>query len=97
MNSKVFRWSAVLILSGLTLGCATRFSPATIRSEIVRQRGVDPLSHFELNLGRFTTYMLKSALATEDGEVPFAGLSQLQLSVYETPERLEAAIDVGQI
>lgn len=97
MRRKTLRWSLVLIVSGLALGCATRFSPATIRSEIVRQRGADPLTQFELNLGRFTTYMLKTALTTETGEVPFAGLSELQLSVYEIPEGQGAAIDVGRI
>jgi len=97
MRNRALLWSSVLIMSGLALGCATRFSPSTIRSEIVRQRGLDPLTQFELNLGRFTTYMLKNALATEDGEVPFAGLSELQLSVYEMPERQGAAIDVTRI
>jgi hypothetical protein len=43
MGNRALRWPAILILGCLTLGCATRFSPGTVRREIVRQRGVDPL------------------------------------------------------
>lgn len=89
--------TVILIVGGLASGCATRFSPATIRGEIVRQRGVDPQSQFELNLGRFTTYMLKTALVTADGEVPFSGVSQFQLAVYGVPEHQDSAIDVTRI
>jgi hypothetical protein len=85
---------AVAALASLSLACATRYSPSRVREEIARQRGVDPRSAFELNLGRLTTSLLKSAFTTEGGEVPFAGLDELQLAVYEVPEREGPAIDV---
>ena len=78
-------------------GCATHFSPELVRSEITRQRGVDPLSAFELNLGRFTTLLIKSALAGEDGELPFAGLDSLELAVYQAPNEAGPAVDVTRI
>ncbi len=90
---------SVLILAAcLSLtACATNFSPELVRSEITRQRSVDPLSAFELSLGRFTTYMIKSALAGEDGELPFAGLASLEIAVYQAPNELGPAIDVTRI
>jgi len=91
---KALQCLAVAGLCCVALGCATRFSPGKVRNEIVRQRGVDPQRSFEFNLGRFTTFMLKSALTTEGGDVPFAGLREIQLSVYETPEHDGPAIDV---
>jgi hypothetical protein len=93
-------------LSGLALGatllllcgCATRFSPGTVRDELARQSGRDPRTTFELNLGRFTTLLIKSALDVEqDGELPLAGLDQLQLAVYESPAERGPAMDVTQI
>lgn len=84
-----------LISATLLLGaCATNFTPELVRQEIVAQRGVDPLSAFELDLGRFTTLLIKSALAGEDGELPFAGLDSLQLAVYEAPSDSGPALDV---
>ena len=68
-----------------------------MRSEILRQRGIDPLSAFELDLGRFTTLLIKSALAGADGELPFAGLESLQVAVYEVPTDSGPAIDVTRI
>jgi len=94
MTTTPRRLLGVALLACLSLGCATRYSPSTVRQEIVRQRGVDPRSAFELTLGRLTTYLLKSALTTEGGDVPFAGLSELQLAVYEVPEHEGPAIDV---
>lgn len=86
---------AGLALLTLLLGaCATNFTPELVRQEIVTQRGVDPLSAFELDLGRFTTLLIKSALAGEDGELPFAGLDSLQLAVYEAPSDSGPALDV---
>lgn len=84
---------ACLVLSS----CATNFTPELMRSEIVRQRGVDPLSAFELDLGRFTTLLIKSALAGDDGELPFKGLQSLQVAVYEAPEHDGPAINVTSI
>lgn len=87
----------LLLASTLLTSCATRFSPELVRQEIVAQRGTDPLSAFELDLGRFTTLLIKSALAGEDGELPFAGLGSLQLAVYEAPSERGPAIDVTRI
>ena len=87
----------LVLLISLTLllgACATNFTPELVRKEIVAQRGVDPLSAFELDLGRFTTLLIKSALAGEDGELPFAGLDSLQLAVYEAPSDSGPALDV---
>ena len=85
--------AAALLLSS----CATSFSPELIRNEITRQRGIDPLSAFELDLGRFTTLLIKSAMAGEDGELPFAGLESLQVAVYNAPAETGPAIDVTRI
>ncbi len=87
----------LLILTPILTSCATPFSPELIRQEIITQRGSDPLSAFELNLGRFTTHLLKTALSGENGEVPFAGLGNLQLAVYEAPSDNGPAIDVTRI
>jgi hypothetical protein len=90
--------SFLILAACLTLtACATNFSPELVRSEIARQRGVDPLSAFELSLGRFTTLMIKSALAGEDGVLPFAGLDSLEIAVYQAPNELGPAIDVTRI
>ena len=86
-----------LSLALLLSGCATHFSPGMVREEIVRQSGEDPLSALELNLSRFTTLLLKSALAGGSGEIPFAGLSSLQLAVYTVPRGEGPAIDVTKI
>ncbi len=84
-----------LIAATILFGaCATNFTPELVRQEIVTQRGDDPLRAFELNLGRFTTLLIKSALAGEDGELPFAGLNSLQLAVYEVSADSGAALDV---
>ncbi|MEM7587283.1 MAG: hypothetical protein AAF560_28105, partial [Acidobacteriota bacterium] len=82
---------AAAILCG---ACATNFTPELVRQEIITQRGTDPLSAFELDLGRFTTLLIKSALAGEDGELPFAGLDSLQLAVYEVSSDAGPALDV---
>ncbi len=97
MIRKVTRGGAVIVLACLILGCATRFSPGKIRTEITRQSGQDPLSVFELNLGRFTTMLVKNVLAGEDGELPFEGLEQLQLAVFEAPSDTGPVIDVTLI
>jgi hypothetical protein len=81
----------------LLTGCATNFSPDLMRSEIRSQRGQDPPAALELNLGRFTTLLIKSALAGEDGELPFAGLERLQIAVYEIASGAGPALDVTQI
>jgi hypothetical protein len=68
-----------------------------MRSQIRSQRGVEPRSAFELDLGRFTTLAIRSALAGEDGELPFAGLTSLQVAVYEVPAPDGPALDVTRI
>jgi len=88
--------AAVVACLALT-SCATHFSPELIRKEITHQTGQDPLSAFELDLGRFTTTLLKSVLAGDDEELPFAGLTSLQIAVYEVPNGSGPAIDVTRI
>ena len=90
----VLMLTTVLAASMLLTSCATNFSPELMRTEIARQSGEDPLSAFELNLGRFTTLLIKSALAGEDGELPFAGLDSLEVAVYKVPNAEGPAIDV---
>ena len=88
---------AVAALASSSLACATNFSPEMMRSQIREQRGQDPSTAFELDLGRFTTSLIKSALAPEDGELPFAGLTSLQLAVYTVPAPSGPALDVTAI
>lgn len=100
LDSTIRRFSPCLLILALALpltSCATNFSPELVRQEIITQQGVDPLSAFELNLGRFTTLLIKSALAGEDGELPFAGLGSLQLAVYEASSDRGPVIDVSRI
>ncbi len=87
----------ILAVAALALSCATRFSPEAIRNEILRQQGRDPLKALEIDLGRFTTLLLKQALAGDNGDVPFAGLSGLQLAVYDAPASSGPAIDVTKM
>ncbi len=88
---------AAVLLASLAVSCATNFSPEMMRTEIQAQRGMDPLKAFELDLGRFTTLIIKTALAGEDGELPFAGLTSLQVAVYELPAESGPALDVTRI
>jgi hypothetical protein len=87
-------WIVVLLLTG----CATRFSPGKIRDELARQSGSDPLTSFELNVGRLTTFLLKSALDVgPDDDLPLSGLDQLQLAVYESADGPGPAMNVTSI
>ncbi|GAB4373459.1 MAG: hypothetical protein Kow0062_10550 [Acidobacteriota bacterium] len=89
---------ACLAAVALLAGCATAFSPELIRGEIVRQTGHDPRRAFEVNLGRFTTLLLRQALVTDEGDVPFEGLAGLELAVFEIdPDRGGPALDVTRI
>ena len=97
MRSMFTRILAVAILAGMAMACATRFSSDTIRREITTQRGQDPLSVFEFDLGKFTTLLLKKAMTTEDGMAPFAGVRELQVAVFEAPSNEGPAIDVTRI
>ena len=81
-------WS--LALSGLlaATACATSFSPATIRNEIVRQTGQDPQRAFEFTLGPTTMSLARAVLGgstTEGAGLPLAGLEALELAVYDAP------------
>ena len=78
---------ALLVLSSGFFGCATKFSPAVIRDEIARQTGEDPKGVFELSLGRPTVALAKAVLASAspEGSLPLAGVTALELAVYEVP------------
>ncbi len=95
-NTRILSFVALAALL-VTAGCATSFSPEMVRNEIVRQQGKNPREAFELNLGRFTTLLIKQALAGEDGEIPFKGLSGLELAVFDAPVESGPALDVTQI
>lgn len=98
MRRAPMRGYAMLALwLGLLTGCAAQFSPGTVRQEIVRQRGQEPLGVFELNIGPFTTLLLRNTLAVPAGEVPFAGLRELQLAVFEAPAAQDPIIDVTRV
>ena len=75
-----------LTLGILALACATSFSPAAIRSEIVRQTGADPPRVLELNLGPVTMALARQVIGPgPDGSLPLAGLARLELAVYDLP------------
>lgn len=88
---------AMLTLLWLVSGCAAHFSPSSVRQEIVRQRGEDPLSTFEVNIGRFTTLLLQRSLRGSAGEFPLAGLRELQVAVFEARPAQVPLIDVTRI
>ncbi len=75
--------AAVLSL-GLA-GCATPFSPERVRSEIAAQTGEDPQYVFEIQLGRVTMRMIRTALAGGGSSLPLAGLSEFDLAFYDVP------------
>jgi hypothetical protein len=85
------RWAAsALALWGLlaAAACATAFSPAVIRNEIVRQTGQDPQRAFEFTLGPTTMSLARAVLggaSMEGSGLPLAGLDALELAVYEVP------------
>jgi hypothetical protein len=77
---------AALTLASAVLSCATSFSPAVIRSEIERQTGADPPRAFELSLGRVSMALARQVVgSTTDGSLPLAGLTRLELAVYDVP------------
>jgi len=80
-------WWAVLTVGLLSVtGCATSFSPAAIRSEIAHQTGFEPPESLELDLGRVTLSLARAVIGeSADGGLPLAGLTRLQLAVYELP------------
>ena len=72
---------------GLSLaGCATSFSPERVRSEIAAQTGEDPQYVFEIQLGRVTMRIIRTALAGGRGSsLPLAGLTEFDLAFYDVP------------
>ena len=97
MRSTFVRTLVVVLIAGMTVACATRFSSDKIRREITTQRGQDPLSVFEFDLGKFTTLLLKKVMTTEDGKIPFSGVRELQVAVFEAPSDDGPVIDVTRI
>jgi hypothetical protein len=97
MGRRVIHRYAMLVLLSLLAGCAAQFSPSAVRQEIVRQRGENPLSVFEVNIGKFTTLLLRRSLGTSAGDFPFAGVRELQLAVFEVPAGQDPVIDVTRI
>jgi hypothetical protein len=97
MRRATVDWFVILALLWVLAGCAAQFSPSVLRQEIVRQRGEDPLSVFEINVGQFTTLLLRQSLAGTGGELPFAGVRELQVAVFEAPAVKGPVIDVTQI
>lgn len=91
------RWCGMLALLWLLAGCAAQFSTGAIRQEIVRQRGEDPLSVFEVNIGQFTTLLLRRSLTDSAGEFPLSGLRKLQVAVFEMPVTQTPVIDVTRM
>jgi len=94
---QVAGWVVIAGLIVAATGCATRFSSRTIHDEIVAQSGQDPLGVFEMNIGRFTTMMVKKFLAGDDGELPLAGLEQLEIAVFDAASDSGPVIDVTRI
>lgn len=86
-----------LALLGLLAGCATSFSPRSVREEILRQTGQDPRRALEIELGRLTTGLIQQAFAGESGDVPFAGLAGLELAVFEIDADEGPVLDVTRI
>jgi len=81
-----------LLLPLTALGCASAITPQAVRSELVRQTGVQPVSEFEFDLGRLTTALLKTTIGpSPDGTLPLAGLSGFALAVYTRGEAASAA------
>ncbi len=94
------RRAAALLLPGLLLAaaaCATAFSPARIRDEIVHQTGQDPRRAFEFTLGPTTLSLARAVLggaAAEGGGLPLAGLDALELAVYDAPPAAAASAEL---
>lgn len=87
--------TALLLPTLLTLACATHFSPQTVRDEITRQTGVAPAKAFEFTLGEMTMGLAKrlAASASDSGELPLAGLDELELAVYPVPPGKADSLD----
>jgi len=75
---------AMLLGLGLA-GCATSFSPERVRSEIAAQTGEDPQRVFEIQLGRVTMGVIRTALAGGGTPLPLLGLTEFDLAFYDVP------------
>jgi hypothetical protein len=73
------------VLSLAFVGCATSFSPERVRSEIAAQTGADPQYVFEIQLGRMTMRLIRTALAGGGKTLPLAGLTEFDLAFYDVP------------
>src|SRR5574342_1037381 len=78
------RLLAMALSLGLA-GCATSFSPERVRSEIAAQTGGEPQYVFEIQLGRVTMHMIRTALAGGGNSLPLAGLTEFDLAFYDVP------------
>jgi len=78
------RLVAIALTLGLA-GCATSFSPERVRSEIAAQTGEDPQYVFEIQLGRVTMRLIRTALAGGGDSLPLAGLTEFDLAFYDVP------------
>jgi hypothetical protein len=75
----------LLALALALTGCATAFSPERVRSEIAAQTGQDPRYVFELQLGRVTMRMIRTALGAPESSLPLGGLTGFDLAFYDVP------------
>jgi hypothetical protein len=73
------------VLSLVLAGCATSFTPERVRSEIAAQTGADPKYVFEIQLGRMTMRLIRTALAGGGSELPLGGLTAFDLAFYDVP------------
>ena len=48
---------------------------------------------YEVSLGRFTTALLKRALSGPDGDVPFSGMRELEVAIFDTAASGGPALD----
>ena len=78
-------WLLAIVLSLGLMGCATSFTPERVRSEIAAQTGGDPQYVFEIQLGRVTMGMIRTALAAGGTSLPLAGLTEFDLAFYDVP------------
>ena len=74
------------VLSLAVAGCATSFTPESVRSEIAAQTGADPQYVFEIQIGRMTMRLIRTALAGGGNSLPLAGLTEFDLAFYDVPK-----------
>ncbi len=94
MKSSASVLLSLALLAGAS-GCVTTFSPEMIRDEIRDQQGTNPRKTLETNLGRFSTSLFKRVF--NEGGGPLAGMTGLELAVFDVETRSAPALDVSQI